>query len=160
MRNTTKGLVLILSLTPIILSNGCANLPKRNQYREKLDLALEVQETNIPKEKSFYQKIRKELGFFSGKPYTTEEAILFGTCIAAQGADYYSTKRNIKMGFEESNPILGKNPSDKTLISFKIGIPLGSYVTGEHYPKYRKKIYGTCTALGTIPAILNFLKSR
>lgn len=152
---------MILSLTPILLSNGCAGLSRYKSQLERPKIALEVQETKIaPEERSFYKKLKDRLGFFSGKPYTTWEAILLGTCIMAQGADYYSTKRNLKKGFTESNPFLGEHPRDRTLISFKVGIPLGSYGVGEHYPEYRKEIYWTCTALGAIPATLNFLKSK
>jgi len=173
MNNKVKSLITALSI-PLILS--CASIEKQPKIALRMPEPkppYELGVNNTPSKKTSYKPKEKtkektnntSLDKFLGKifnynpvPHTKEEYFLLGTCIGAQALDYYTTKRNFKKGYTESNPLLGKNPSNSTLLFIKIGIPIGSFSYGQATPKNRKYTYGMCTGLGIIPALINLSK--
>jgi len=76
-----------------------------------------------------------------GPPMSDRDKVLFGTMLAAQWADYETTRRCISVGGHELNPLLPDRPSNDELAVFKVGVSLVWWGLGELYPDDREAIF-------------------
>ena len=76
-----------------------------------------------------------------GPAMTTREQILFGGMIAAQTADYETTRRYVSAGGTEGNPLMGDRPDADTIALFKAGFVGLLWCLGEVWPEHRKALY-------------------
>lgn len=95
-------------------------------------------------------------GCANTRPYTKEEKFLFGTMVAANLADWYTTKRILDKGGREFNPILGDHPSNEEVFIFKAGVVGLFYGLGELFPEHRKIFLLIGTIAGAGPAAHNY----
>jgi hypothetical protein len=91
---------------------------------------------------------------------TGREKLLFGTMMAAQLADYETTRHCISAGGRELNPLLGDRPDDEAIALFKIASVGVIYSLGEILPEHREWIYGLGAILGGGAAGYNYLEMR
>lgn len=77
----------------------------------------------------------------SEAPYTGSQKLAMGAYIAAAAADMVTTREMLQRGYEERNPILGRDPTDQTLILSNI-LAFGLlYGAGELLPEHRETIW-------------------
>ena len=72
-----------------------------------------------------------------GEDWSTTDKVLFGSFTALQVIDAAQTKRVLKRGGYEMNPIFGKHPSDGSLVLGKAIVTGAVYLLADSCPEYR-----------------------
>lgn len=75
--------------------------------------------------------------------------------VAAQAADYESTRKGLSRGMTELNPILGERPDQGNIALFKLGSVGMLYGLGELFPDHREFIYSLGIITGGAAAVNN-----
>jgi len=86
------------------------------------------------------------------RPMTVREKVLFGTMIAANLADYETTRRGTGVGFKENNPFLSEHPSQDSIAWLKIGFVGTLWGLGEIWPDGREFFFTIGTITGGVAA--------
>ena len=94
-------------------------------------------------------------GCMSTRPYTKSERDWFALAVAGQTADVLSTEYVLDHGFEEGNPVFGKDAGIEKIILGKAAIFGLVYYAGELCPEYRKRFYKMLSFFGAGAAGIN-----
>lgn len=99
------------------------------------------------------------------RPMTGREKVLFGTLVAANVADAYTTIEMVEVDsrgghFHELNPVLGKHPDAGNVILFKAGVVGMYWLAGELWPDHREGIYGVGTVICGGAATINWARNE
>jgi hypothetical protein len=90
-----------------------------------------------------------------GRPMTRKEKMLFGVMVAAQAADYETTRRCVAAGASELNPFLDDHPSRDQIALFKLATTGLFWLLGEASPDHREFLYTVGIISGGGAAIWN-----
>ena len=86
-------------------------------------------------------------GCTTARPWTTKEkTMLVASCLAVT-ADMYTTMDGIHDGNYETNPIIGKHPSDGKIIATMITTQLLTVILAHYWEDFRIWILGTKTGV-------------
>ena len=88
-------------------------------------------------------------GCATARPWTTQEKVLLGLSCLAVAANTCTTLDGMHDGHSETNPIMGKHPSDGTVISVMAITQVATIVIAHYWPSMRSWILGTKTGINT-----------
>ena len=81
------------------------------------------------------------------RPWTNSEKMILGASCLAVAADMYTTLDGLHDGNYEINPIMGKYPSDGTVISIMALTQVTTIVLAHYFPDFRTWILGIKTGI-------------
>ena len=81
-------------------------------------------------------------GCVTPRPWTKAEKVMLGASCLAVVADAYTTMDGQDNGHRETNPIMGKHPSDGTIISVMALMQVTTIVAAHYLPDFRSWILG------------------
>ena len=86
-------------------------------------------------------------GCATARPWTTQEKVLLGASCLAVAADMYTTLDGLANGNYETNPIMGRKPSDCTVISVMAITQVATIVLAHYWSDFRGWILGIKTGV-------------
>ena len=89
------------------------------------------------------------------RPWTKAEKVVLGASCLATVADVYTTTQALNSGCEEMNPLVGKHPSDGTIIMFGGLVQVGFIVVAHYWPDFRLWGLGFKTVANSAAAAWN-----
>ena len=92
----------------------------------------------------------------SPRPWTKQEKVAAGFFLLAHSADAITTSQLTDHGNYETNPILGKHPSDTKVGVYFSLTAIGALVVSHFNPDFRKPLLYSYGALNTGLAIHNY----
>ena len=92
------------------------------------------------------------------RPNTTGENIWFGAATATAAADIATTQYLFSKGYQEVNPLYGRNPSIERMALVKSAYLGLVYGMGEAFPENRGLLYKIGTIAGAIPTAWNLFQ--
>ena len=96
----------------------------------------------------------------SPNKWSTPDKALLGTFVALQAIDVAQTKRVLKRGGYEMNPLFGKHPSDGQLLLGKAVGTSAIYWLSDNYPEYRTGLLIGAVAVQTIVVRRNYIGAQ
>jgi len=96
----------------------------------------------------------------SPNKWTTTDKVLLGSFVALQAIDVAQTKRVLKRGGYEMNPIFGKHPSDGQLLLGKAIGTSAIYWLSDNYPEYRTGILIGAVAVQAVVVRRNYIGAQ
>ena len=88
-------------------------------------------------------------GCASPRPWTGEEKLMLGASCLAVVADMTTTINGMHNGNSETNPTMGKHPSDAVVISVMAITQVATIVLAHYWEGFRVWILGTKTGINT-----------
>ena len=88
-------------------------------------------------------------GCATARPWTTEEKVMLGASCLAVVADAYTTMEGQDNGHRETNPAMGKHPSDGKIISVMAITQIATVIVAHYWEDFRSWILGTKTGINT-----------
>jgi len=84
-------------------------------------------------------------GCATAKPWTKEEKVLLGASCLAALADTITTLDGLHRGAEETNPIMGRHPSDTMVVSVMAIAQISTIIAAHYLSDFREWILGVKT---------------
>ena len=94
------------------------------------------------------------------RPWTTEEKMMLGLSCLAVAADAYTTMEGMNMGNSETNPIMGKHPSNGTIISVMAITQMVTIIGAHYWESMRLWILGVKTGANAVCIFHNMRENR
>ena len=88
-------------------------------------------------------------GCASPRPWTNAEKMMLGASCLAVAADMYTTMDGLHNGNYETNPCMGKHPSDGTVVSVMAITQIATIVLAHYLSDFRTWILGIKTGINT-----------
>ena len=86
-------------------------------------------------------------GCVTPRPWTKAEKIMLGASCLAVVADAYTTMDGQDHGHRETHPVMGKHPSDGTIISVMAITQIATVIVAHYWEGFRAWILGTKTGV-------------
>ena len=86
-------------------------------------------------------------GCVTPRPWTKAEKVMLGASCLAVVVDVYTTMDGQDNGHQETNPIMGKHPSNGTIISVMAITQVATIVLAHYWSDFRVWILGTKTGV-------------
>jgi len=86
-------------------------------------------------------------GCATAKPWTTDEKLMLAASCLAVAADAYTTLDGLHNGNYETNPIMGKHPSDGMVISVMALTQVATTIIAHYWGPWRSMVLGIKTGI-------------